>query len=146
MQCIYRLYVCKAIILFKSFCKKHVYSFVLLKHPVSHSLCWFTTKADSVLFSLSPLPRVHPYMWRHFKGEERNDREPRFSVRISQWSQLYLGDCSRGEEQDPYSFSIFRSGGGIWLFIFVRRAPAPRQLQDKVRTSSGAHPHFKQTF
>jgi len=84
---------------------------------------------NSVCFCLY---RFYPYLRRHFEGKEWDDRKPRLPIRISKWSQLYLGDRCRGGEQDSYSFSIFRCGGGIRLFIFVRRASAPGELQDEV--------------
>lgn len=83
--------------------------------------------------SVSLLHRFYPHLWRQFKRAEWDDRKPRVSIWISKWSELYLGDCCRGGKQDSYSFSIFRCGGGIWLFILVWRASTPRQLQDKVR-------------
>lgn len=87
----------------------------------------------NTVFSPSFSCRFHPHVRRQFKREERDDREPRLSVWISKWSELYLGDCGRGREQDSYSLSVFCSGGGIWLFIFVWWTSAPCQLQDKVR-------------
>lgn len=87
-----------------------------------------------ITFLPSCFPRIYPYMWRQFKREEWDDRKPRISIRISKWSELYLGDrCWRGE-QNSYSFSVFRSGGGIWFFISLWWAPTPGQLQNKVRT------------
>ena len=84
-----------------------------LKRPGSGSGSGLKLTLFPLSSLLSPLPRVHPYVWRNFKGEERDYREPGLSVRIPQRSQLYLGDRSRGEEQDPYRFSIFCRGGGI---------------------------------
>lgn len=95
-----------------------------------------------ITFLLSCFPRFHPYMWRQFKREKWDNRKPRISIRISKWSELYLGDrCWRGK-QDSYSFSVLRSRGGIWFFISLWWASAPGELQNKVRTRSliVAHP------
>lgn len=102
--------------------------YVFLKVNRCDYFCWCDSNWVFPLFS-----RFHPHLRRHFKRQERDDRKPRLSIWISKWSELYLGDCCRGGEQDSYSFSIFRCGGGIWLFIFVRRASAPRKPQDEVR-------------
>lgn len=96
-----------------------------------------------ITFLPTCFPRIYPYVWRQFKREEWDDRKPWISIRISKWSELYLGDrCWRGE-QDSYSFSVLCSGGGIWFFISLWWAPTPGQLQDKVRTHFLIRAHSK---
>ncbi len=73
-------------------------------------------------------------MWRDIKREKWDHRKSRFSSRIPERSELYVGYCSRGAEQNSYSFSVLRCGGRIWLFIFIWRTSSSCKLQDKVST------------
>lgn len=84
-----------------------------------------------IFHSLFLFSRLHLYMWRDIKREKWDHRKSGFSSRISQWSELYVGCCSRGEEQNSYSFSILCCGGRIWLFIFIRRTSSSCQLQNE---------------
>lgn len=98
------------------------------------TLLYFLCKFDNDISPLLFLSRIYPYMWRQFKRKEWDDRKPRISIWISKWSELYLGDCCWGGEQDSYSFPVFCSGRGIWFFISLWWPSTPGQLQDKVRT------------
>lgn len=100
----------------------------------------FSVAWDSALIfhSVCLFSRFHLYMWWDIKREKWDHRKSRFSSRISQRSELYVGYCSRGEEQNSYSFSILRCGGRIWLFIFIRRTSSSCQLQNE---ASHVHRH-----
>lgn len=73
-------------------------------------------------------------MWWDIKREKWDHRKSRFSSRIPERSELYVGYCSRGEEQNSYRFSVLRCGGRIWLFIFIWWTSSSCKLQDKVST------------
>lgn len=87
-------------------------------HQLNGAKTTATTSTNTAHF-LSSSSRFHPHVRRQLKREERDDREPRVSLRISKWSELHLGDCGRGREQDSHRLSVFRHRGGIRLFIFV---------------------------